>query len=465
MNLRLIISSIFALISFYGSAQTLDYYSQLNQPTTYGDARFNGLAGSMTAMSGSFTALALNPAGAGLYRQEAFGTDFGIFSKRNTLDNGAVRGNTTTLNLGNIGMLGRDQASGWNYFFTFNSDQLFRERIRDTRSSAASMTQQWVDGSEGTPPDFLPELGAYEDLLYQSYATDYDANTMSYNSTANLSDVDFTHTYFRKGIRSRATFGGGKSYGKTLYYGASVSLLNSSENVEIEHNELYNSTTDLTGLDLTDQWDNRAIGFSANMGILYRPVQFLRIAAALELPHVYSFTQDWEVSIRAVRPSISASGITGEGYGEEYMWSMITAPKLRSGATIVLGRSALFTVNHTLIPHTWSSSISRNERYLNPIIKSQLSTQHQVSAGGELRFGLLTLRSGIAYSPSYREGLGDYWRLGGGASIRVDETTLYMSWSQTSQQMQYYPFSADYIDPIIYTSRESMLSFGALWKF
>ena len=465
MTIRQLIVSALVVISCSVKSQTLDYYDQLNQSAQYGDARFNGLAGSMTAMSGSFTALALNPAGAALYRQDAFGMDLGIFTKRNTLENGSVRGNTTTMNVGNVGFLGRDPVSGWNFFFTYNSDQLYRERLRDTRLSTGSMTQQWMDRSEGTPPDFLPELGAYEDLLYQSYATDYDVNTQSYNSTANLSDVDFQHIYFRKGMRNRWSFGGGNALGRTLYYGAAVQLVHSFETVEIEHDETYNSTTDLASLELTDYWNNNAIGISANLGVLYRPVQFLRLAAALELPQVYAFSQDWEVDLRALRPSVSASGTSAEGYGEEYMWSMMTAPKLRSGATLVLGRLGLITLNHTLSPHAWSASISRNERYLNPIIDGSLANQHLVSTGGEMRIGLVTLRAGAGYSPSYREAFGDYWRTGAGASIRVDDATFHLGWSRITQQTQYYPFSADYIDPLTYTTMETMVSFGALWKF
>ena len=45
-----------------GSGQSVDYFAELNQPALWGDARYNSLSGAMTAMSGSFTALAENPA-------------------------------------------------------------------------------------------------------------------------------------------------------------------------------------------------------------------------------------------------------------------------------------------------------------------------------------------------------------------------------------------------------------------
>ena len=58
--------AVLFLIWVEGSGQSVDYVAELNQPVLWGDARYNGLSGAMTAMSGSFTALAENPAGAGL---------------------------------------------------------------------------------------------------------------------------------------------------------------------------------------------------------------------------------------------------------------------------------------------------------------------------------------------------------------------------------------------------------------
>lgn len=90
-----------------GSGQSVDYFAELNQPVVWGDARYNSLSGAMTAMSGSFTALAENPAGAGLYRQAAFGSDLSIYSTTTFKNsNQFPTGNAFTLNLANLGYVG-----------------------------------------------------------------------------------------------------------------------------------------------------------------------------------------------------------------------------------------------------------------------------------------------------------------------------------------------------------------------
>ena len=270
MNKLTLFSAIF-LSCFSTKGQDLDYFAQLNQPMTFGDARYNGLSGAMVAMSGSFSALALNPAGAALYRQDAFGFDMGLFNSKNTdVNSSNIRGNTTNLNVGNFGFLGKNPSNGVTLFFTYNSDQIYRERLRANSSDAGSIMQQWINNSDGTPPEYLNSVGVYEDLLYQSYATDWNSNNRSYFSSAALSNVSTEHLLFRKGLRNRWTLGGANQVNSTFYYGASVSIVHSFEKVEVQHKETFNSTNDLTNLNLEDLWDNSGIGITANAGFLYR---------------------------------------------------------------------------------------------------------------------------------------------------------------------------------------------------
>ena len=466
MKKNLLWGAVISLCLHTTYGQNLDYLVELGQPMSFGDARFNAMSGSMVAMSGSFSALALNPAGAGLYRQDAFGMDAGLFTSTNRLTgSNTLRGNVTNLNISNFGFLGRNRTSGWNFFFTYNTDQVYRERLRENVVSGGSILSQWINNSDGTPPDFLPELGAYEDLLYQSYATDWDPNSRSYTTTATLADVETSHTYFRRGLRNRWTFGGGKALTQQFYVGASASIVHSYETVEIEHNEQFNSTTDLSNFKLEDYWNNNAIGMTANVGFIYRPLQFLRVASAIELPHIYAFNQDWEVKQSTVRPSVSSSGITAEGYGTDYQWTVVTAPKIRSGATVVVGRSGLISLSHTLVPHAMTSAVNRNERYLNEIVDSLSSMQQQFALGTEIRFGDLSLRAGTGYSPAFQEGHGDEFRYSFGGSLKADGIVFNLSYSLMRREQQYYMYSRDYSNPVAYENQLSFITMGAVWKF
>ncbi|MDA8994760.1 hypothetical protein N9H17_05325, partial [Schleiferiaceae bacterium] len=148
--------ALLIFLCFQGSGQSVDYFAELNQPVLWGDARYNSLSGAMTAMSGSFTALAENPAGAGLYRQAAFGSDLSMYSTTNFKSSNAFpTGNALTLNMANVGYVGTEPETGWNVFFTYNSDDLFRQNLRYTQNGGGSIQQQWIENSHYVAPDDL----------------------------------------------------------------------------------------------------------------------------------------------------------------------------------------------------------------------------------------------------------------------------------------------------------------------
>ena len=449
-----------------GSGQSVDYFAELNQPVVWGDARYNSLSGAMTAMSGSFTALAENPAGAGLYRQAAFGSDLSIYSTTTfKKSNQFPTGNAFTLNLANLGYVGTEPETGWNVFFTYNSDDLFRQNLRYTQTGGRSIQQQWIENSNYVVPDDLPWVGPYEDMLYQSYASDRNDTTGEYYSTANLNNTDFVHDLHRTGMKNQWTLGFGAAANKQLYYGASFKIVHSYEKVTVAHEERYSETTDLTSLDVLDDWDNSGIGITANAGLLYRPTQTLRLGLAIDLPQVYSFTQNWNTEMIASRSSVNRIISQAEGYGLRYEWSMMTAPKIKSGLTLVGGRLGLITLSHTYIPHRFSAALSREERYINQIVDEELEDQHTLAAGAELRLGPITLRGGSGYTKAFQQGGDAQWRRSLGISLQSEGNTFFMSWSQLRQSTQYFPFSAAYTEALAITRQRSILSIGSTWKF
>ena len=458
--------ALLLLLWVQGFGQSVDYFAELNQPVVWGDARYNSLSGAMTAMSGSFTALAENPAGAGLYRQAAFGSNLSIYNTTTfKKSNQFPTGNAFTLNLANLGYVGTEPETGWNVFFTYNSDDLFRQNLRYTQTGGGSIQQQWIENSNYVVPDDLPWVGPYEDMLYQSYASDRNDTTGEYYSTANLNNTDFVHDLHRTGMKNQWTLGFGAAANKQLYYGASFKIVHSYEKVTVAHEERYSETTDLTSLDVLDDWDNSGIGITANAGLLYRPTQTLRLGLAIDLPQVYSFTQNWNTEMIASRSSVNRIISQAEGYGLRYEWSMMTAPKIKSGLTLVGGRLGLITLSHTYIPHRFSAALSREERYINQIVDEELKDQHTLAAGAELRLGPITLRGGSGYTKAFQQGGDAQWRRSLGMSLQSEGNTFFMSWSQLRQSTQYFPFSAAYTEALAITRQRSILSIGSTWKF
>lgn len=454
------------ILGMHVHAQDLDYFLELNQPTSFGDARFTSMSSATVALSGSMTAIALNPALAGLYRQQGFSVNAGGMTRTMyDQDDLFLRGATNRAILPNFGWVSKDPESPMRLFFVYNTDNAYARKFKIQASDANSMQLPIIGYANGTPPELLADnLGPYEDMLFQCYAVDWDPDKREYVSTADLTSTDYTHNYFRKGMRNRVSLGAAFQQSPQWYFGGSFQLVTSSEDVEIEHRETYNTFSDLNYFSSTEVWNNISLGISGNLGIYYRPFQFLRLGAALELPQLHSFNLNWETTFSATRPSQNSSATTAQGYGTEYPWGVITAPKLQTGATIVIGRTGLITAGHTYIPHSWTMSTSRNERYIAEIIDSTISNQFIFALGTEWRFGPLILRGGGQFSPSYREGQQAATGYSLGLAIRSDQTTVEFGWQRRIQRSQYYPFSKDYSDPFLYQMQEAILVIGVAWK-
>ncbi len=458
------------LLAFFSAliiqGQDLDYFAELSNPLAFGDSRSNAMAGNMIAMSGSLTALAHNPATAGLYRKDVFSFDANSFGSRNVNSTGGTIGNSANLNIGSAGFLARNPNDGWHFFFTYNTEQMYRARVRNNQANSGSMINQFINNAAGTLPDGLEvNVGVYEHMIYQSYGIDYNSNTGEYYSSANLNDVDTRHLYFRKGLKNRWTAGAGKGISQRLYVGGALSIMHSFESVEVEHYEIFNETSDLIQFDMEEWWKNSAIGITGNIGLYYRPIQSVRFAAAIELPSILGFTQEWETKFIINRPSVPSEFTSQIGLGEDYQWSMLTAPKLSSGITFVAGRVGLFTVNYAYIPTGVGRMISEYERYLNNAIDSLLTTTHRLGAAGEIRLGVLTICGGATYINSAQESLGPQIQTGLGASIRSGNTTYFFSYGQIIRDKQYYMYSADYSNAVSYSNSLSVLSTGVTVKF
>jgi hypothetical protein len=167
----------------------------------------------------------------------------------------------------------------------------------------------------------------------------------------------------------------------------------------------------------------------------------------------------------AKRSSVSQIISKAEGYGLLYQWSMMTAPKIKSGLTLVGGRLGLITLSHTFIPHRFATALSKEERFLNSVINNELDDQHTLAVGTELRLGPVTLRAGSGYTNAFQAGRDTRWRRSLGISLQSEGNTFFMSWSQFRQSTQYFPFSAAYTEALAITTQRSILSIGSTWKF
>ena len=226
------------------------------------------------------------------------------------------------------------------------------------------------------------------------------------------------------------TAGAGKGISQRFYIGGALSIMHTFESVEVEHYEIFNETSDLIQFDMEEWWKNSAIGITGNIGMYYRPIQSVRFAAAIELPNILGFTQEWETQFTIDRPSVHSDLTSQIGYGEDYQWSMITAPKLSSGITFACWPCGIIYCKLCLYSCSASRIISEYERYLNNAIDSLLTPTHRFGAAGEIRLGVTTISGGASFINSAQESLGPQIQTGIGASMKSGNTTYFFSFDK-----------------------------------
>lgn len=447
------------------SAQDLGYVNELNQGSLVGDARFNAMAGSMTALSGSMTALAVNPAAVAWYRQPTWSTFANIYSQSNTRSNTSRNiGQSAYLNIAQLGYVNATPNETWRWFFTVNTNDLYREKLDYSATPGSSILEQWINSSAGTPPEFLPNAGVYEDLVYQSYATDFDPNDLTYYASADLSDVELEHQLRRRGLSNEWKLGVGRSFGPTLHIGAAVQFDYNYEKVDLDHYERYSTTQDLRNFRLTENWKNEGFGLGGSVGAQWRPLQQLRFGAALHLPRILAFEQTWSVNMQSYRPGLSATPYSSEAVGAGYEWYLLTAPRLHSGAALIGGKWGLISLSHTLIPSQWSTAFGE-EAYLNPIVDTALGWQQNASLGAEVRLGPIALRAGAGFIGIGQDAQPTVLQRGLGFSFVGEAMRYELAWTgKTQLNNTYFPYSADYVEPLYYDHRRGLVTFGASWR-
>jgi len=155
---------------------------------------------------------------------------------------------------------------------------------------------------------------------------------------------------------------------------------------------------------------------NVSLGLIFRPVSFLRFGASFTSPTWYKFTEESDIYYQSNYDNYDvANWVDDDGnrliqedtvlntlnsntdlFVSEY--NLRTPSKLNIGASLVLGKLAFFSADVELVDHgnahvSSSDFISEGD---NNTIKNIYKPVMNIKAGGELRISALRLRAGLA---------------------------------------------------------------------
>lgn len=300
------------------------------RPDMKGTARYMSMGGAFGALGGDLTTLSMNPAGIGVYRNHEVGVTVGLDAISTTSESSAGKfsADKTPFLLNNIGgvltlRLNSSACPNLNFGFTYNRTASFHNKYGGGLGNLNTSMTNWMAGvangegvcvadvsySQGFNP-YSPNDGGYEApwmtiLGYQSYLItpvgnpdDPDWEGQFGQGTSGTSAYSVEET---GGIDSfNIAFGG--NFGNLLYWGMDFDISNLSytrntyygedmKNAYVDAGDHLGRTT--SNWDLKNWYNLSGTGFTYKLGVIFRPIQELRIGVAFHTPTYYSLTQQF----------------------------------------------------------------------------------------------------------------------------------------------------------------------------
>lgn len=459
------IFALSAAVALPVMAQTaIDAY-QLSRYDLRGTARFMSMGGAFGALGGDLSTLNQNPGGIGVYRKSEIGFTLDIEMQNATTTSTLEKYKDTQTKVGvnNFGYVGSavtgsDIMPIFNWGFSYGRVASFNRRFQgstDMNGSLSNLIAGYTN-YDGYTRDELTgsdtnwsrgEAPLMSMLAYNSYIMNPVGNTNQYNGlwdpakTFGVSEFgveekgyideyeinvggNFDNTLFwglGVGITdiqyTRATY-----YGEYLDWAKLPELVNGepvsgpATQIKDENGNVYDS-----GFDLNSFKRITGTGVNVKFGLIYKPINELRIGFAVHTPTFYSLTQEEDASIRSYygysydENTDSYSGpTTVETYSpyvpaDSYDWKFRTPWRMIVSAAGVIGSNAIVSLDYEYRPYQNMSAKYANGNsadMTNNDIKSYYNSANIIRLGAEYRITpSFSVRAGYAYesTPTTKE--------------------------------------------------------------
>lgn len=303
----------FLCTSFLGYAQGELDALKFSKKDLHGTARSMSMGGAFGALGGDQTAISINPAGIGVYRSSEVVATFGVSQEISKTDQTA---NSTTFNADNLGFVGyfplrSDAMPMINFGFTVNRQKSFDKEIKGGGINGGSLIDYIVDRTNqenkgaGIQPillergDNLPEpfvsqpwlsVFGYNAYLINPVKIDKDKFTGQYTPLQTSGEKPLKQVSVKeKGFIDSYDFTVGTTISNVLNVGLALTVMDIYNYSSAEYLEDFKSG----GYTLKNEITTKGAGFGGKLGIIYRPINQLRIGLAYHTPTWYSLTESY----------------------------------------------------------------------------------------------------------------------------------------------------------------------------
>jgi len=395
-NLLFIIALFVCALSF-GQGE-IDAYRYANDDLS-GTARGQAMGGAFGALGGDVTGVAINPAGIGVYRSSEVVANMSLTS---SLTSGNTNQESNTKfhfdNLSYIAYypVAKGSMLSLNFGFNYNRIKSFDQRYSSSRSSMSSSLTDYMalltygvnhSAWTGNTNDYyssysnIPWLSA---LAWDGYLINQGDANNNYTSILNPGEtVRPSLKVSERGKVEAYDFTIGSNIANKFFWGATFSLTNLSYSMSSSYDETFSEGG---GFNLGNYLETSGSGYQAKIGVIYKPVDALRLGASYHSPVWYSMTDYYQ------------GWVTPRGLGQDAGYTETpdastnyyfrTPGSWTFSAAAVLSTFAIVSVDYEIKDYAYMNLRDNNGEWsdVNDLMKSDYKNASTVRAGIEFRF-------------------------------------------------------------------------------
>jgi len=448
-----------ALILAAGNLLAQNEYDALRYSQTYiqGTARSAAMGGAFGALGGDVSCMSINPAGVGVYSDGELSVSLEFLSNNSkvTPTTGVSEDSKYSMKIPSMGFVigsgtGATQGyTGWAFGVGFNrlNDFSLRESF-NYENSSNSLLDSWCDRANGLPKDELSNFNT--GLGFDVYLID----TLSSGVYTNPHHSDWGADKAGYGQRQKYRvdqrggincwdFSFAGRFNEMFFLGASLGI----QTVNFKTTNVYSEydINDKCAIDYFDFTENNKVygaGVNLKLGLIYKPIDYVRIGAAIHTPTVYSLTDRYYTKMKVDYDpgvmdddsyNISSEKLSGISEDNEYKYVLVTPFKSVLSAAFVYPGYGMISFDYESV--NYSKCKLRNEEFddydfevENQACRDKYKSTSNFRVGVEGLAGPVSIRAGYAlYGNPLKYVSGDKERqiVSGGIGLHLSSSTYF----------------------------------------
>jgi len=449
-------------------------YSQLN--FSGGTARSSAMGGAFGALGGDFSTLSINPAGIGVYRRNEFTCTPSFFNQRTTSN---YTGNMlddykSNLNFSNVGIVlayydenAKNDWKGIVFGFGYNRLNNFNNQIvMEGKNNNSSLLDIYLADAKAQGGDVqnFDQFGTK--LAWDTYLLDTLPGGSLYHVLPQHGEIQ-SKSVTTSGSTGETVFSLGGNYSDKLYMGATLGMPHIRYNEESTYQEKVdsNGVNGFKSYSLNQNLTTTGVGFNMKFGMIYKPVDWVRIGGAVHSPSYYNMHDSWSSSM--------TSHFTTQTYDETsptgtFDYSLTTPMRAIGSLGFVIKKIGLIDADYEFVDYSAARLHSSQYDFLNEntAIRNKYTQANNFRIGTEWRFNPMSIRAGVAYygTPYKKEVGNDGSRISYSAGFGFRDANFFMDFAYvyTMTTENYYFYDPTLTSPSVNDSRSSsvLMTFG-----